>query len=108
MVSHGTSLYTFSPKSRRRGKAQRYSLVHWGYRLLLLVTLGLFFWGLGYLGFEYYQLRQLKGEIRALSAQNSRLEALYGKLTSKEVVYAKAKALGLWEPKAEQIVRLKK
>ncbi|OAG27985.1 hypothetical protein [Thermodesulfatator autotrophicus] len=59
------------------------------------------------LGQKYFEYRGLKKEVALLSHQVTALNIEYQSLTTKEVVYKKAKEMGLHLPKKEQIVRLK-
>jgi predicted negative regulator of RcsB-dependent stress response len=107
-VSQGGILYTFTPRAKSRSRARgRLGLKDWLKRLSVSVLLGVVLTSGGYLGFEYHKVLRLRQEVKALSAKHKELVATYEALTTKEVVYAKAKALGLAEPKPEQIMRLK-
>ncbi len=105
-VSSGSTVYTFSPRPKTRSVRRTVSFGQWVRRVVLGLVLGAGLLGGGLLGYEYYQVHHLRQEIERLSIRHQALEATYAKLTSKEVVYAKAKALGLAEAKPEQVMRI--
>ena len=105
-VSSGSTVYTFSPRPRARSALKGLSLGQWVRRVILGLVLGALFLGGALLGYEYYQVHHLRQEIKELSLRHQAIEATYAKLTSKDVVYAKAKALGLSEARPEQVMRI--
>ncbi len=104
----GTILYTFTPKGRARQRAkERVGLrgLIWRTALVLIAVLSL---ALGTMLFNQYRhVCRLKKEVTSLHIKHQQLLAEYQALTAKEVVYAKAKALGLREATPEQKIIIK-
>ncbi len=103
----GTILYTFSPKHKTTHPKEGFGLrkrLWWGF--LVLIT-GLTLVWISFLAIQYQRVSQLKSEVSELTTRHQKLVAEYKTLTSKEIVYAKARTLGLSEPRPEQITRLK-
>ncbi len=101
------AVYTFSPRSshKRTGFTlniyQVLGLVVTAFLLILLLVGGYL------LVREYAKVHRLQQEVALLQRETRALGAQYQALTSKEVVFKKAKLLGLHPPKKEQIVKIK-
>ena len=101
------TVYTFTPKApSRKRTAVSFNLFHL-VGMILLVLVGAFLLFGGYLLVrEYREIKRLSLRVENLKQETSLLNEEYTRLTAKEVVLAKAKALGLHPAKPEQIVRL--
>ncbi len=102
----GTILYTFTPKKITREK-EGIELRKKLWQCFLFLLTGLTLVWILFLAIQYQRLSHLKLEVSDLTAKHEQLLNEYKTLTSKEVVYAKAKILGFSEPRPEQITRLK-
>ncbi len=104
----GTILYTFTPKRRvyRRAKV-RVGLKGLIWRIILVLVVALFLASGAMLFTQYRHVCRLKSEVASLNTKHQQLLAEYKSLTAKEVVYAKAKALGLGEATPEQKIIIK-
>ncbi len=101
------AVYTFSPRSS--SKREGFSLnVYQVLGLMVMISLALLILVGGYLLFrEYAKVRQLRQEVVLLKEETKRLSAQYERLTAKEVVFKKARRLGLHPPKKEQIIKVR-
>ncbi|NPB09786.1 MAG: hypothetical protein GXO17_05470 [Thermodesulfobacteria bacterium] len=104
------AVYTFSPRSSSSSN-KRVGLSLNLFHVLALVVVGflaiLLLAGGVLLTKEYLRVRHLRQEVGLLQAQTKDLSAEYERLTAKDVVFRKARVLGLHLPKKEQVVRVR-